>query len=153
MLGGGAGVITLKDSELSALAEKIRELRQNRGMSQQNLAAAADVAVNTVWAAENGRFRPRARTLRRLAEALGIPFEELLHGAPRRPPGAGDALGEYLRGRAAGRLSETEVEHLGHLIERLVEAEIEARGRGRRLKERSPRYGSGRAADKPTGYD
>ncbi len=118
-------------------------------MSQQDLASAADVAVNTVWAAENGRLRPRARTLRRLAEALGVRFEELLRPEGDRPPAGGDLLEGYIRARAAGRLSKSEVEHLRYLVERLVEAEIEARGRGRRLRERSPRYGSGRAAEKP----
>jgi len=116
-------------------------------MSQQDLAAAADVAVNTVWALEKGRLRPRARTLRKLAAALGVPFEALLEGEPGQGTGVRDHLDEYLRARTAGRLSGPRVEHLRHLVERLVDAEIEGDRSWRRMRERSPGYGDSRAAE------
>lgn len=122
-------------------------------MSQQDLAVAADVVVNTVWAAENGKLRPRARTLRRLAKALGVRFEELVRPEGELPPAAGDLLEEYIRGRAAGRLSKAEVEHLRHLLARLVDAELETRGRGSMLKKSALRYGGDRAAENGTDYD
>lgn len=143
----------MAESSSPELPEKVRELRKRRGMSQQDLAAAADVAVNTVWALEKGRLRPRARTLRRLAAALGVPFEALLEGEPGRAAGVRDHLDEYLRARAAGRLSGPRVEHLRHLVERLVDAEIEGAGGGRRMRERSPGYGADRAAEEPLDRD
>ena len=46
-------------------------------MTQQDLAEQARLTVATVSRVENGRTRPRHRTIRALAEALGIEPAEL----------------------------------------------------------------------------
>jgi transcriptional regulator with XRE-family HTH domain len=54
------------------LGVRVRRLREQRLLSIQELAQRAGVSVNAVLRVEHGRGRPRWRTLRRLAEALGV---------------------------------------------------------------------------------
>jgi len=107
-----------------SLPAKLRELRMARGMSQQDLAAAADVSVNTIWAAEKGKIRPQPRTLRRMAAALGLAIEDLLSSEPAPAVGNEEPLDRYLRTRTGGRLGTAEIARLKRLIERLVEGEM-----------------------------
>ena len=51
----------------------LRDLRQSQLLSQRELAARANVAPKTVVDIENGKIRPHPATLRKLAEALGVP--------------------------------------------------------------------------------
>lgn len=61
------------------VGERIRQLRQQRGMSINRLAAAAGVAHSVVSRLEHGHVtNPTAETLRRLATALEVPLTELL---------------------------------------------------------------------------
>jgi transcriptional regulator with XRE-family HTH domain len=55
----------------------LKQIRLYRNMTQQELAAAADLTQSTLSRLENGRRRPRPKTLRRLAEVLGVTPEEL----------------------------------------------------------------------------
>jgi transcriptional regulator with XRE-family HTH domain len=55
----------------------IRELREAKGWTQQDLAYQLGVAVSTVSTWEQGRFEPRATQLRKLAQVLGVPMEEI----------------------------------------------------------------------------
>ena len=41
-------------------------------LSQADLAAAANVGIDTVWAIETGRVTPHLGTIRRIAEAMGV---------------------------------------------------------------------------------
>lgn len=49
-----------------------------RGLSQYELARAANVSQGLIWQIEAGRKTPRLKTLLRLAEALSVSPEELL---------------------------------------------------------------------------
>jgi DNA-binding XRE family transcriptional regulator len=51
--------------------------RNRANMTQEGLARISGVAANTIINFENGRTRPRPRTLMALAEAVGIPWEAL----------------------------------------------------------------------------
>lgn len=51
----------------------LRELRLNAVMTQKELAEKAGVSKQTVVMIESGRIRPYPQTLRKLAEALGVP--------------------------------------------------------------------------------
>lgn len=51
----------------------LREWREAMGLSQGELAKRAGVARPTVNAIENGRQPPRPTTIRKLAEAMGLP--------------------------------------------------------------------------------
>ncbi len=55
----------------------LRELREDQTLSTRELAALAGVHYNTVLRLENNQGGAQARTLRRLAAALGVEPREL----------------------------------------------------------------------------
>lgn len=57
---------------------KIKTLREQLGLSQQELAKAAGVAQSSIHYIETGQKSPTTRTLQKLAAALGVPASELL---------------------------------------------------------------------------
>src|ERR1044071_6791743 len=59
------------------LHQKITEARKNKGLTQEELADKASVTVRTIQRIESGETVPRTFTLKAIAEALSIPFEEL----------------------------------------------------------------------------
>lgn len=61
----------------------IRRFRELRALSQRDLAALAKLSVTTVNRIESGQHKPMPRTVRKLAEALGVTPEELLTEQPR----------------------------------------------------------------------
>ena len=71
----------------SALGEKIRSLRQSKGMTLDQLGQAAGSSKSYVWELENrDPPRPSAEKLHKIAEALDVTVEYLLdeqaEGAP-----------------------------------------------------------------------
>ncbi|HEY7059833.1 MAG TPA: helix-turn-helix transcriptional regulator [Chloroflexota bacterium] len=60
-----------------ALAENLRNLRAARYLSQSELAAKAGVSKPTIARLERGDYFPHPRTIRALAEALGVEPKEL----------------------------------------------------------------------------
>lgn len=62
----------LAHSQDSYLGAKIRDLRQDRGLSQKTLAEMAKVAQATVAHIETGRKDPSVDTLRKIAKALDV---------------------------------------------------------------------------------
>lgn len=59
------------------LAAKIAQARKNKGLTQEELADLAKVTVRTIQRIESGDSIPRAYTIRTLAQALGVSFEDL----------------------------------------------------------------------------
>lgn len=57
--------------------ERLRYLRQQRGLTILALEIATGVSSATIGNAELGKRKPTVRTLRRLAPALGVRPEEL----------------------------------------------------------------------------
>jgi transcriptional regulator with XRE-family HTH domain len=55
----------------------IREARQRKLLSQRELAEKAGVSETTIVKLEMGATRPQPRTLRKIAEALGLGIEEM----------------------------------------------------------------------------
>ena len=66
-----------------ALAEHLRTLRVDRGLTLQALAAKSDISRATLSRIENAEVSPTAETLGRLASALTLPISQLL--APMEP--------------------------------------------------------------------
>jgi transcriptional regulator with XRE-family HTH domain len=60
--------------------DKLKALRQERMLSQRDLAQAIGSVQATISAFERGSRAARPRTVRRLAEALGVDPRELLKG-------------------------------------------------------------------------
>jgi transcriptional regulator with XRE-family HTH domain len=55
----------------------LREVRERQYLTQEELAAKAGITKSTVATIEKGTHRPRLRTVRQLAEVLGISPEEI----------------------------------------------------------------------------
>jgi transcriptional regulator with XRE-family HTH domain len=58
----------------------LKEVRQSRGLSQRELSELARVSTGTVYRLENGLRGAYPGTVRKLATALGIAPEALVHG-------------------------------------------------------------------------
>ncbi len=58
------------------LGIKISELRQQKGLTQEQLAEKCEVSARTIQRIESGEVDPRSYTLHRLGEALEFDFEE-----------------------------------------------------------------------------
>ena len=58
--------------------EKLRALREARFLSHRDLAKRASVSPTTVLNLETGRVEAQRRTVRKLAEALGVDPSELV---------------------------------------------------------------------------
>ena len=58
-------------------SSRLREWRRRRALSQRELAALAGIQQATVARLELGAQQPHPRTIRRLAKALDVSFDEL----------------------------------------------------------------------------
>ncbi len=63
---------------------RLRELREERVLSLRELGERSGVSYNTIWRIEDGRQGAHPRTVRKLAEALGVPPSELTVGRRRK---------------------------------------------------------------------
>lgn len=61
-----------------AIGQAVRELRHKAGLRQEDLAKKAGIARPNIARIERGAHEPSTRTLRRVAEALGVPLARLL---------------------------------------------------------------------------
>ena len=57
---------------------RLRALRQQRVLTLRELEERSGVAYNTIWHLENGKRGAQPRTLRKLADALGVDPVELV---------------------------------------------------------------------------
>src|SRR4051794_4020568 len=67
----------------SELGRRVRELREQRGLSMRALAAEVGVTSGFVSQIENGQVAPSLTTLYRLTDALGVGMSELFDAVPR----------------------------------------------------------------------
>lgn len=65
----------MKSSHLSA---RVKDLRKQKGMSQEILAEESGLSLRTVQRIENGESNPTGDTLKRLADALQVNPDELI---------------------------------------------------------------------------
>ncbi|HEX8065047.1 MAG TPA: helix-turn-helix transcriptional regulator [Thermoleophilaceae bacterium] len=72
------------DPFLVALGEVIRELRTERGLSQEELGLRSGVHRNYIGGVERAERQPSALTVVRLADALGVKPSEVFKRAERR---------------------------------------------------------------------
>jgi transcriptional regulator with XRE-family HTH domain len=66
--------------EAEMFGERVRELRDKAGMTQEKLAQAADLTTSFVSTVERGQKMPSLNTILKLARALRIDAGELLSG-------------------------------------------------------------------------
>ena len=58
--------------------QRLKELRREQVLSLRELEERSGVSYNTIWRIEDGRQGAHPRTIRKLAEALGVEPAELL---------------------------------------------------------------------------
>ncbi len=63
------------------LAKKIKELRNQKGMSQEFLAEESGLSLRTIQRIENGESNPTGESLKRLSNALNVGPDELIDWA------------------------------------------------------------------------
>lgn len=108
------------DSVSQNLANNVRQLREERGVSQQQIARTAGIPRPTWANLESGEANPTLAVLMRAASALGVKMEELL-GPPRSSTVYWPA--EALPARRQGKITiRTLLDHesAGVTIERMV---------------------------------
>ena len=66
------------DAIVAAFAQKLRQARRSRGMTQRDLARAAHLTESYISRLENAAIAPGIDLVARLARALGSPVGELL---------------------------------------------------------------------------
>ena len=64
--------------------QKLKELRRHKVLSMRELEDLSGVSYNTIWRIEDGRQGAHPRTIRKLAEALGVAPSELIRGGDDR---------------------------------------------------------------------
>ena len=79
--GPGPGPGDPLDPVLAAVGPRLRALRQQRGATLAQLAAATGISLSTLSRLESGKRRPTLELLLPLARAHGVPLDELV-GAP-----------------------------------------------------------------------
>ncbi len=57
---------------------RLREVRERKLLRQEDLAERTGITLSTISRLENGLQRPRVTTVKKLAEGLGVPPEELI---------------------------------------------------------------------------
>jgi transcriptional regulator with XRE-family HTH domain len=67
------------------LGEKIKTLRKQHGLSQEDLAAQVEINPTHLSRLENGRYQPSIEVLRKLAEVLEVSADYLLSGEGEEP--------------------------------------------------------------------
>lgn len=80
----------LAHKQLKSLGEKIRELRHLRNLSQEELAAQANIHVTYLSAFECGKRNPSLAIFFSVAAALRVSPAELLQPSSRGSRGTGD---------------------------------------------------------------
>jgi transcriptional regulator with XRE-family HTH domain len=75
---------TLKDLQSIDVGTRLRELRQERGLSLRNLARASGLSTNALSMIERSRTSPSVSTLYKIADALGVPITAFFRLEPPR---------------------------------------------------------------------
>jgi transcriptional regulator with XRE-family HTH domain len=57
---------------------RLRRLRRERALSQRDLSSTTGIAFDTISRLETGKQRAQPRTIRKLADALGVEPRELM---------------------------------------------------------------------------
>lgn len=77
--------MTTTTTPSESFGQRLRRLRKNKGLTQEELAFKVEISLMTLRRWENGNSTPRTEEVRKLAEALGVPQAELLETSPLPP--------------------------------------------------------------------
>lgn len=96
------------------IGSRIRQLREERGLTQAQFAEMTGKAVETISNMERGKTIPGLLTLDQFARHLGVPLEEMVKSnQPEADPHSQNAA---IVAAAARRLPETEMELVAGMI-------------------------------------
>ncbi|MEZ5301212.1 MAG: helix-turn-helix domain-containing protein [Verrucomicrobiales bacterium] len=73
-----------KDPLAVALGNRIRQLRQNAGISQEDLALRSELHRTYIGGVERAERNPTVLTVGKLANALGVPLKSIFSGLDER---------------------------------------------------------------------
>jgi XRE family transcriptional regulator, aerobic/anaerobic benzoate catabolism transcriptional regulator len=107
---------------LRLLGERVRDMRARRGMTRKILARDSGVSERYLAQLEAGQGNFSVILLRQVAQAMGLPMEDLVRDGPDQPPELA-LLSQYL-----GRLSPAKLAR----ARQLLQAEFEAAGKRER---------------------
>ena len=62
----------------NSVAQNIKEIRKKKNIVQRELSKATGLSRNSIVNYETGKRDPRSRDLRKIANALNVPIEELI---------------------------------------------------------------------------
>lgn len=97
------------------LGQRIRAVREERGLTQQAVARSAGIATDMVSRLENGHYTsPGLRTLLRIAEGMDVSLAVLLPDAPIAPSSGPDSA---LKSRLAALAHRAEPHELELLLD------------------------------------
>ena len=71
-------ISSAKMPSMEVNVERLKELRRERVLSLRELEERSGVSYNTIWRIEDGRQGAHPRTVRKLANALGVQPSELI---------------------------------------------------------------------------
>jgi len=72
--------MTEKDKRLAGVADRLRDARRKRGLTQEALAVKSGVGVATIRRIEGSVSETKIDTIVRLADALGVDLKTLAFG-------------------------------------------------------------------------
>ena len=100
---------------MSELGHRLRRLREERGLTQHAVAAAAGIATDMVSRLENGHYSsPGLRTLLRIAEGMGISIAAML---PELPTASHASPEQALKARLTALVQRVDVEDLELIVQ------------------------------------
>lgn len=70
-----------------SLGTRIMQVRTQKGLTQREISQRTGIAGSYLSRIENRHLEPRPKTLRRIAEALGVPVSEFFQEKPGARPG------------------------------------------------------------------
>lgn len=79
------------------IGARLRALREDKSLSREKLAEAADISVQFLADIETGRKGMTVQTLRKLVLALHCTADDIVFGRPTSPDGKGAALPPVFR--------------------------------------------------------
>lgn len=74
------------DISNAAIGSRIREIREIKGYTREQLAEYAEISANFLWEVETGRKSMKVHNLGKLAAALNISTDYLIFGAKQDNP-------------------------------------------------------------------
>ncbi len=72
-------VLIYDEEGLSLLAKRLKEIRAEKGFTQEDLAYESDIALSQIARIETSRINPTVSTIFRIARTLDIPVSELFN--------------------------------------------------------------------------